>query len=65
MDKQLDFFQVDAAYISYLLKYDSRVPKVDYSAVSAHEKFLCGIGKCMVMITSHLYLHLGRHSERI
>ena len=43
MDKQLDFYQVDAAYIAYLLKYDSRVPKVDYSAVNAHEKFLCGI----------------------
>ena len=43
MDKRLDFFQVDAAYIAYLLKYDSRVPKVDYSAVNAHEKFLCGI----------------------
>jgi protein AbiQ len=43
MDKQLDFFQVDAEYIAYLQKYDSRVPKVDYSAANAHDKFLCGI----------------------
>jgi protein AbiQ len=43
MDKQLDFYQVDADYITYLLKFDSRVPKVDYSAAGAYEKFLCGI----------------------
>ena len=43
MDKQLDFYQVDADYIAYLLKFDSRVPKVDYSAIDAYEKFLCGI----------------------
>jgi hypothetical protein len=34
---------VDADYITYLLKFDSRVPKVDYSAAGAYEKFLCGI----------------------
>ncbi|MCL2163732.1 MAG: hypothetical protein FWH55_04895 [Oscillospiraceae bacterium] len=28
MDKQLDFYQVDAQYIAYLLKHDSRVPKI-------------------------------------
>jgi len=43
MDKQLDFYQVDAGYITYLLKFDSRVPKVDYAAAGAYEKFLCGI----------------------
>ena len=43
MDKQLDFYQVDAQYIAYLLKHDNRVPKVDYSAENAHEKFLCGV----------------------
>ena len=43
MDNQLNFYQVDAAYIAYLLKSDRRVPKVDYSAVNAHDKFLCGI----------------------
>ena len=52
MDKQLDFFQVDAAYITYLQKYDSRVPKVGYSAVNAHEKFLCGI---VLKVHSHDY----------
>ena len=43
MDKQLDFYQVDAQYIAYLLKHDGRVPKIDCSAENAHEKFLCGI----------------------
>ena len=43
MDKQLDFYQVDAEYIAYLLKFDSHVPKIDYSAENAYEKFLCGI----------------------
>jgi len=43
MDKPLDFYQIDADYILYLLKFDSRVPKIDYSASSAYEKFLCGI----------------------
>ena len=43
MDRPLDFYQVDAGYIAYLLQHDSRVPKVDYSAVSEHNKFLCGI----------------------
>ena len=52
MDKQLDFYQVDADYITYLLKYDSRVPKVDYSAEGAYEKFLCGI---VLSINEHDY----------
>jgi len=43
MDKQLDFYQVDADYITYLSQYDSRVPRVDYSAANAHDKFMCGI----------------------
>ena len=43
MDKQLNFYQVNANYIAYLLKFDSRVPKVDYSAANAHDKFMCGI----------------------
>ena len=43
MDKQLDFYQVDAAYIAYLLQHDSKVPKIDYSTVNAHDKFLCGV----------------------
>jgi len=42
-DKDLNFYQVDADYIAYLLKFDSRVPKVDYSTANAYEKFLCGI----------------------
>jgi protein AbiQ len=43
MNMQLDFYQVDADYIAYLLKFDSRVPKIDYSAAGAYDKFLCGI----------------------
>ena len=29
MDKQLDFYQVDANYLAYLTNHDSRVPKID------------------------------------
>ena len=43
MERQLDFYQINADYINYLLKFDSRVPKIDYSEANAHEKFLCGI----------------------
>lgn len=43
MDKLLDFYEVSADYISFLMRYDSRVPRVDYSATGRHEKFLCGI----------------------
>ena len=43
MDKELNFYQIDADYIYYLLQYDSRVPKADYSVANAYDKFLCGI----------------------
>jgi len=43
MDKPLDFYEVDGKYITYLLQFDERVPRVDYSATSKHDKFLCGI----------------------
>ena len=43
MDRLLDFYEVSAEYISYLTQFDSRVPRVDYSATNRHEKFLCGI----------------------
>ena len=39
MDKQLDFYEVSTDYISYLLRFDSKVPQVDYSATSKHDKF--------------------------
>ena len=52
MEKTLDFYEVDAKYISYLLGFDSKVPKVDYSAVSGHDKFLCGI---VLSINGHDY----------
>jgi len=32
MDRLLDFYEVSAEYISYLTQFDSRVPRVDYSA---------------------------------
>jgi len=43
MDKLLDFYEASADYISYLLRFDSKVPRVDYSATSKHDRFLCGI----------------------
>ena len=43
MEKLLDFYEVSADYISYLLRFDSKVPKIDYSTTSKHDKFLCGI----------------------
>jgi protein AbiQ len=52
MDHQLDFYQVDAAYIAHLLTIDGRVPKVDYSSVSDHDKFLCGI---VLKVNGHDY----------
>jgi protein AbiQ len=52
MDKQLDFYEVSADYISYLLRFDSKVPRVDYSATSKHDKFLCGI---VLSVNGHDY----------
>lgn len=43
MDKQLDFYEVSTEYIAYLLEFDSKVPHVDYSKTSKHDKFMCGI----------------------
>ncbi len=43
MDKQLCFYEVRADYITYLLRFDPKVPLVDYSATNRHDKFLCGI----------------------
>ena len=52
MDKQLDFYEVSADYISYLMGFDSKVPQVDYSKQSRHDKFLCGI---VLTINGHTY----------
>jgi protein AbiQ len=43
MEKNLDFYNVDTAYVDYLLRVDGRVPKTDYSTENRHDKFLCGI----------------------
>ena len=43
MDRQLNFYEVSAEYISYLTRFDSKVPRIDYSAEGGHDKFLCGI----------------------
>jgi protein AbiQ len=48
----LKFYEVDASYIDYLLEIDSKVPRVDYSALSPHDKFLCGI---VLTINDHDY----------
>jgi protein AbiQ len=52
MDKQLDFYEISADYITYLLRVDSKVPRVDYSATSKHDKFLCGI---VLAVNGHDY----------
>jgi protein AbiQ len=49
---ELRFYEVDAAYINYLLKTDAKVPRVDYSASSPHDKFLCGI---VLSVSGHDY----------
>jgi protein AbiQ len=43
MQEQLNFYEVDANYIAYLMTFDTHVPRVDYSEQSAHNKFLCGV----------------------
>ena len=52
MDKQLDFYEVSADYIDYLHKFDSKVPLVDYSKTSKHDKFMCGI---VLSVNGHDY----------
>jgi protein AbiQ len=52
MDKALDFYEIDAAYIEYLSKTDAKVPKIDYSEASVHDKFLCGI---VLEVNDHRY----------
>ena len=52
MDNQLFFYEVCADYISYLLSFDSKVPRIDYSTTSKHEKFLCGI---VLSVNDHDY----------
>ncbi|GHS96903.1 hypothetical protein AGMMS50276_16050 [Synergistales bacterium] len=49
---ELKFYEVDADYINYLSKIDSKVPRIDYSAQSAHDKFLCGI---VLSVGGHSY----------
>jgi protein AbiQ len=52
MDRLLDFYEIDAGYIDYLLKIDGKVPKIDYSATGSHDKFLCGI---VLVVAGHEY----------
>jgi len=52
MDKQLDFYEVSTDYISYLSRFDPKVPRVDYAAESGHDKFLCGI---VLSVNEHDY----------
>jgi len=48
----LRFYEVASSYIDYLVKVDPRVPHVNYSATSPHDKFLCGI---VLTINDHDY----------
>ena len=43
MDKQLDFYEIDAEYISYLQTFEPKVPHIDYSETSGHDRFMCGV----------------------
>ena len=52
IDNSLDFYEVNADYISYLMGFDSKVPHVDYTKESRHDKFLCGI---VLTINGHTY----------
>jgi protein AbiQ len=52
LDKILDFYEINAAYAEYLSKTDAKVPRVNYSASSAHDKFLCGI---VLEVNGHRY----------
>ena len=52
MDSPLNFYEVSEEYISYLTRFDSRVPRVDYSAAGKHDKFLCGI---VLSVNDHDY----------
>ena len=52
MDKQLDFYEISANYIAYLHGFDSKVPLVDYSKTSKHDKFMCGI---VLSVNGHDY----------
>ncbi len=52
MDKPLYFYEVRSDYIAHLLRFDSKVPLVDYAATSKHDKFLCGI---VLSINGHDY----------
>ena len=52
MDKQLDFYEVNTDYIAYLRKFDSKVPHMDYSETSKHDKFMCGI---VLSVNGHDY----------
>jgi protein AbiQ len=51
-EHNLDFYEIDPGYIEYLIHIDAKVPKVDYSASNAHDKFLCGI---VLQVYDHKY----------
>ena len=52
MDKQLNFYEVSADYITYLSQFDSKVPHIDYSKTRQHDKFMCGI---VLSVNGHDY----------
>ena len=52
MEKQLDFYEVNAEYITYLMSFDAKVPYVDYTAEGGHDKFLCGV---VLFVNGHDY----------
>jgi protein AbiQ len=48
----LKFYEVDVEYTKYLSQFEKKIPYVDYSKSSAHDKFFCGI---VLEINNHKY----------
>jgi protein AbiQ len=51
LDK-IKFYEIDADYIIYLQKTDAKVPRIEYSETSAHDKFLYGV---ILRVNGHEY----------
>jgi len=52
MGRQLDFYEISADYIAYLIKFDSKVPYINYSDTGQYDKFMCGI---VLTVNGHEY----------
>lgn len=48
----LKFYEGGVACTKYLSQFESKIPYIDYSKTSAHDKFFCGI---VLEINNHKY----------